>query len=70
MWMLKEQVADWFVTGLLALGQTLLLSNAGSDQVLYLKIVSRIWEREGQYRKVEIEEPENNSLPPQGHLSF
>ena len=41
MWMLKEQVADWFVTGLLALGQTLLLSNAGSDQVLYLKIVGK-----------------------------
>ena len=24
MWMLKEQVADWFVTGLLALGQTII----------------------------------------------
>ena len=70
MWMLKEQVADWFVTGLLALGGSEAGSDAGSDHVLYLKMISKIWEREGQSRKVEIEEPENNSLPPQGHLPF
>ena len=38
--------------------------------LLSLKFFKDLGKRECQFRKVEIEEPENNSLPPQGHLPF
>ena len=67
MWMLNEQVADWFVTGLLALDYTII------QRVINICAYIRrtfLRKRMPCLKRVEFGEPENNSLSSQGHLSF